>query len=589
MKGIPSRVLYLGLYLAVAGSLAGCLGDMPSSGPIGFGRENSVAPGGNFVRTIVSPPQEGADPIGIVKGFMAAAAGDSSTFSTARLFLAPEVREEWRPQLEVRVVGDRGLSWDHDNLRSPGLVRFAGPRLATINAFGEYSAQSGRVVTDFRLRLVNQEWRISEVPDGLTLTQSELGRAYRSVSLYFPERTRSVLVPNPVYLPVRPALATAMVKALLRGPTPWAKPAVRTSFPSGTALVVSAVPVVDGVASIDLSENVARSSSTDRMLMSAQIVHTLRQITEISAVRITAGGVPLSVPGADRIQSISSWNAFAPDAANDDGLLYFSSGAGLSSFALTSGATQPRVFESNISDYTFGLRWPSVSHERDRLIALDAFGNVVTGELSPPTGDQVEISGLTTLMSARGREFLRPRWDISANYWVARRGTIRLQVFAGRIGSEPAAVDTPVWGQGTITAFAISRDGARAAVARSSNGVSRLYLMRAVFSGRSKDLGYALQAPRWIGSFYGEITDVAWASASQIIALAGSPGQQRQVWSVPIDASASVAVGPPLAAVAIAAAPGRSIIAEAADQRILILRDQRWVRVTSGRDPAYSG
>lgn len=589
MKRSIRRFLYLPLSLAVAGSLAGCLGDMPSSGPIGFGRENSVAPGGNFVRTIVSPPQEGADPIGIVKGFMAAAAGDSSTFSTARLFLAPEVREEWRPQLEVRVVADRGLSWDHDNLRSPGLVRFTGPKLATINAFGEYSVESGRVVTDFRLRLVNQEWRISEVPDGLTLTESELGRAYRSVSLYFPDRTKSVLVPNPVYLPVRPALATAMVKALLRGPTPWAKPSVRTAFPSGAALQVSAVPVVDGVAAVDLSDNVARSSSTDRALMSAQIIHTLRQVTEISAVRITAGGVPLSVPGADRTQPISSWNAFSPDAANADGLVYFSSEAGLSSLSLASSATQSRVFGSTIADYTRGLRWPSVSQERDRVIALDASGNVVSGELSARSGDEVEITGLTTLMSARGRELLRPRWDISATYWVARRGTSRLQVFAGRIGSEPATVETAAWGDGTITAFAISRDGARAAVARSSNGRSRLYLLRAVVTGRSEDLRYALEAPRLLGSFYGEITDLAWASAGQIIALAGSPGQQRQVWSVPIDASASVAVGPPLAAVAIAAAPGRSIIAEAADQRLLILRDQRWSSITSGRDPAYSG
>jgi hypothetical protein len=569
--------------------LSACLGDMPSSGPIGLGRENSVAPDSNIVRTIVSPPQPGADPVGIVRGFMAAAAGDSSTFSTARLYLAPEVRAEWRPQAEIRVVSDRGSSWDYDNIRLPGLVRFAGTGVARINSFGEFQPDSEQVITEFRLRLVNQEWRISEVPDGLTLSESELGRAYRPVSLYFPDRTRSILVPNPVYLPVRPALATAMVRALLRGPTPWLRPSVRSAFPSGVALQVNAVPVVDGVASVDLSENVARASSVEQSLMSAQIVHTLRQVAEISAVRITAGGVPLAVQGVPNPQPVTAWSGLAPDAPNSDGLIYFSTDSGLASLSLASGASQARPFASSVADYTRGLRLPSISHERDRLIALDAGGNVVAAELTSGAGGEVEVNGLTTVLSARGRDFVRPRWDISATYWIAARGTASLRAYAGRIGSGPVQVEVPAWGSGVITAFAVSRDGARVAVARSGDGRSRVYLMRVVVSGRGDDLRYAVEEPQLLGSFYGTVTDLSWSGAAQVVLLAGVPGQQRQIWGIGIDGSTAIALGPPLLAISVAAAPGRSVLAELSDHRLVILRDQRWSEITTGRDPAYSG
>ena len=584
-----SRLRRWGVFLALALALSGCLGDMPSSGPIGFGRENSAAPQSNFVRTIVSPPASGADALGIVRGFMTAAAGDIGSFATARLYLAPEVRDEWRPQSEIRVVADRDMAWEHDNLRAPGLVRFSSTKVARINTEGEYRLESGSYGTSFRLRLVNREWRISALPDGLTLSESELARSYRSVAIYYVDRTRSVLVPNQIHLPVRPALATAMVRALLKGPTQWLAPSVVSALPAGTTLKVNAVPIVDGVATVDLSENVAQASSTERSLLSAQLIHTLRQITEIRGVRITAGGVPLSVPGIDRTQSILSWNALGPDAANNDGLVYLSTPAGLSSLSLSSASANPRLLSSLIPDYTRGLRWPSVTREGDRLVAIDSAGNLVTAELTREQGDDVAITGLTVVLPRQGGEFLRPRWDLSATYWVAVRGTQSLRVFSARIGAAPLQASVPVWGRGTISAFATSRDGTRAVVSRFDGLRSEVFLMRVVREGRGDDSRVRLEEPIRIATLTGTVSDLSWNSASQPLALAGQPGSQRQIWALSIDGAAPNPVGSPINAVAIAAAPGRAVMAETADQRLVILRDQRWVELTAGRDPSFSG
>jgi hypothetical protein len=576
------------LLLMAATMLAGCLGDMPKSGPIGFGRENLVAPESNFVRTIVTPPVPGADPVGIVRGFMAASAGDSGTFATARLYLAPEVRDEWRPLSEIRVVEDRGMAWDYDNLRSPGLVRFSANGVGSINASGEYRQSVGAEENEFRLRLVNQEWRIASLPDGQTLSETELGRSYRSVAIYYPDRSGSVMVPNLLYLPVRPALPTSMVRALLRGPTPWLRPAVRSAIPSGTALQVNAVPVVDGVALIDLSENVSRASSADRALLSAQLVHTLKQVTDIRGIRITAGGVDLSVPGASRIQSINSWTSYSPDVSNQDSLLYFGTEDGLRVLSLANVQSQPQDVISSAAEYSKGLRFPSVSVERDRLIALDGSGSLVSGDLGQIPGEGVSLSGLSVLLPASARSFIRPRWDVSATYWVAVRGTRSLQVFAGRIGSQVQRVETPTWSTGVTTAFSISRDGTRAVVARTTSRSSSIYLMRVVRAG-SPDVRLSLEEPLLMATLYGAVTDLVWTGGSQVAALGGQPGEQRQVWSVPINGDEAQPVGPPLAALSIAAGPGQALVAETTDQRIVVLRDQRWSRLTTGRDPSYSG
>ena len=75
---------------------------------------------------------------------------------------------------------------------------------------------------------------------------------YQPYDLYFVGNGRS-LVPNPIYLPAlnNPAnVASALMKALLNGPSAWLKPAVSTAVPPNTSLSVDSVTITDGIAEV---------------------------------------------------------------------------------------------------------------------------------------------------------------------------------------------------------------------------------------------------------------------------------------------------------------------------------------------------
>ena len=49
----------------------------------------------------------------------------------------------------------------------------------------------------------------------MLLTSFDVGRSYRSFDVYFPDPSRSVLVPDQLLLPVGPGVSTSLVRALL--------------------------------------------------------------------------------------------------------------------------------------------------------------------------------------------------------------------------------------------------------------------------------------------------------------------------------------------------------------------------------------
>src|SRR4029434_6907563 len=78
---------------------------------------------------------------------------------------------------------------------------------------------------------------------------------YQPYNLYFVGNGSS-LVPDPIYLPAlsNPAnVASALMKALLNGPSKWLKPAVSSAIPPNTSLSVDSVTITDGIAQGHLS------------------------------------------------------------------------------------------------------------------------------------------------------------------------------------------------------------------------------------------------------------------------------------------------------------------------------------------------
>ncbi len=120
---------------------------------------------------------------------------------------------------------------------------------------------------------------------------------YQPYDLYFVGNGSS-LVPDPIYLPSlsNPAnVASALMKALLNGPSEWLKPAVSSAIPPNTRLSVDSVTITDGIAEVPLSDSVLALPDPQRSLLAAQIVYTLKQVGGVKGVAIKVNQQPYRV------------------------------------------------------------------------------------------------------------------------------------------------------------------------------------------------------------------------------------------------------------------------------------------------------
>lgn len=559
--------------LAAAAALLSACAGIPSSGPVRQGAEVGSERNEPFIQLIAREPVAGLTEQQVLDGFLQASASFDNDHAVARDYLAPEVRHTWRPGVGVVVYDDS--SGNRALLDQQGsVITLRATEVARISEQGEYAASPGGTVATakFTLRKVGGEWRIASLPDGLFLTQLDVARAYRSFDLYFPDPTKTVLVPNPVLLPVGSGVSTSLVHALLEGPSAWLAPAVATAFPVGTTLVGSA-PVRNNVVEVDLSSEAARAGSEDMKAMSAQLVWTLRQLSDVAAVQISVDGVPLNVPGASPAQPRDAWPSFDPDALRSSALGYFVRDGRVYSF----GSGDPSAVPGPFGDGQVVVRSPAVSLEGDLLAGLDASGRLVVGRLA--SGEKAAVLLTGTSLSA-------PSWDIFGNAWVVDRTKAGPVVWTVRPGEKPRRVTTVGLPPGQILALSVARDGARAAVVIKGVDGGRLYVGRM----ERAENGITLAGLRPVESSYNDVLDVSWNTADRLVVLGVGPAGITQPSIV--DLSGVVlrdlgSVGKNITSVA--GAPGRPVLAATVNGKVFQYSDLNWTELGPGVDPAYPG
>ncbi|MGH8869220.1 MAG: LpqB family beta-propeller domain-containing protein [Actinomycetes bacterium] len=568
--------------LATAALLAPACATVPTSGPVREGA--AVVSGGkdkgSAIRVVPQPPQEGEDPLAVVEGFLDASASFDDGHRYARLHLDPETSADWDPDEHVVVyeASEQDLHAEEGNT-----VVLEASRLATIDAQGQYTpAPPGATVqAEFRLRRVAGEWRIADLPQGMFLTRNDMTRSFRSVNLYYPSPGQQVLVPDPVYLPLRrPGLPTVATQSLLGGPTDWLAPAVANAIPRGTRLAGTHVDVdSQGVATVDLTSLARRASDEGRQALSAQVVWTLRQFPEVTGVRIAAQGSALDVPEAGAVQSRDAWSSWRPDALPADAVGYFVQRGRL--VALRKEGPSP--LPASQSDRATPLREPAVSPDLTSLAALSVSADRLR---RGPLGPREQMS---TVLS--GTRLTRPTWDLLGAVWTVENppGTQRPQVWSVPPSGPPRRVEAAGLGDAEVLAFRIARDGTRAAVVTVSGGVHRLLVGRIVRGSRLR-----LEALRDVTGPLVEMRDVSWASGD-VLAVVGRDAQSgMQAWAVDVDGSHFDSRGSVPGMESIAAAPAgpstRPLLVGTEDGQVYQSRSRgTWQRLDVGTDPLYPG
>lgn len=563
---------------------------IPTSGPVRAGDDVRLEREDVAVPPIGEPPVRGASPEDIVQGFLRASADFLADHAVARLYLAPEARQRWRPSTGTSVF-DRAQSPLAVTPNDDGTVTVRGAEVATIDAEGAFrrTPEGAEIARTFRMERVDGQWRIAELDDGLLLSLVDVQESFRPVSLYYLSPSRNTLVPDLVLLPELPGLSTKLVARLLRGPTSALHGAVTTAFPQGTQLQVQSVPVSDGLATVRLDENALKADDDAREQMSAQIVWTLKQLgQEIQRIRITAGSEDLVVSGVSEEQSRDSWQTYDPDVLSGSPNLY-----------VVRKGQVGRIIEDRFQPVEgaagapgAGVRTPAVSLDGNSIAVVSGDGSTVS------VGRLARDAPLASVLS--GRDLSRPSWDPNGNLWVVERGTGSLFVLPA--GAEAAtAVELPKLPGGRPRQVALSRDGARIALVTGSDAGARLVV--GVVTGvdvlGTDETGagpsqVAVVSAREILPSLRAVRDVAWSSSSVLTPLGILNALVPSPVETTIDGYQVREVEPQSELVSVAAAPvdqqSSPLVVGTADGRLELFTSGRgWVGLGEGSDPAYPG
>ncbi|MET9018875.1 LpqB family beta-propeller domain-containing protein [Actinopolymorpha sp. NPDC004070] len=582
------RVVAAALALAVSlAALAACA-TVPSSGPVmfeGMGTQSATPPS---LAVQVNGPEPGDSPQQVARGFLDAMASYQAGQPVARKYLTPAMSERWQP--------DQVLVYDSTPvpLTEPksGKVLIDVRRVGGLGVNGDWtSARPGeRLRLDLGMTKVAGQWRVGRPPSALVMSIYNFRREYESYNLYFFDPNFEILVPDPIYLPTRGRLETLLVNALLRGPSGWLKPSVRTAFPERTTLAAPSVTVDGNVATVDLDPRVDSLYEPQRRYLLAQLSWTLDQVRQIKKIQVTAGRAPFSIGGngGSNTTSADQWATYDPRVA----------GAATGAYALNDGkvvlvGSDRTVLVSSLAGHRIEARSIAVGifgerSSQGRLGPEDPRGSADWLAAVSTDGRKVNLYGAKRLAPRtawQGRDLLEPSWDRTGKLWMVdrNRGRARIEVLDER--DRLGTVDAPGLNGKDVRALKISREGSRAAVLV-QHGNRTVLMVGRVERGE----GLAIRGLREIPLDLTRMTDLAWSQLDEVTVI-GSEGQAgaSRALKVTVDGYSSTPLTGP-DATSLSAAPGQLVLLGGSDG-VLHREDKTymWSNQGAGRCPAYPG
>lgn len=575
----------VGVLLAV-GLAAGCAA-IPSSGPVHSGPTVDDDVDDSRISAVVAPPRPGASREAIVDGFLLASGERGVGHESAKGYLTTAKAQEWRPDRVVRIYRADGPG---NPTRKGSQITATFTQVARIDADGRFAwlAEPVKVSTSFSLAQEGGQWRIADLEDGLILSLYDVGQLYQQMSVYFLEPDKKRLVPDLVMVPRGNSQATAVVTRLLRGPTKWLDPAVTTAFPTGTTLTVASVPVVDGVAQVDLDSAAASASAIDRQAMAAQLVWTLKALPEVGYVRITADQGALEVPGADALEPVDSWPDFDPGVLSSSGVVLYAVRDGRVGI-LDRGSFTPVPGAAGSGKPVLGS--PAVSVNGDRVAGLSPDRRTL---LAGPLGKDKALQPLL-----QRAELAAPSWDRADNLWTVdlRRGA-GTPVVVPRTG-KPRAIGVDDVGPGRVTALRVARDGARVLlIVRRPNDEDELLVGVVVRDGDGL-LPARIENLVSVAPTLVQVLDAAW-SDGETLAVLGRTADEPVVRARTMSSDgytgpngyADQLLGRLPGLVSLAAAPGEPVVAGTSEGQLFASSGgsgSAWSSLGAGTAPTYPG
>lgn len=536
---------WLGACVVFALVTATACAGIPTSGPIVVaspvdGQEGSP------VRIEAGRPRPGASPTEIVDGFLDAMSSYEPGFPTAELFLTPAARDSWdRSAIEVY---SRSTVVPVDLPAETGadvIVRLFGTRVARIDAGGRFSAaaaDSPELQVPFRLAQDEDgAWRIATPPPALLISSFDLSTTYRPFTTYFPDPDGQVLVPDQIWLPaVEPQLAKLIAQAVVDGPTDLLATGVANPFPAGT--LVGGATIAGDTVTVALTGQAIAATPDARRLMFAQLSATLSQALDptVEAVEVTIAGQAIDVPD-DSPDMAALLNYADPPA--------YVLTAGNQAIQLDpTGVAEPVQVPGPLGRGELAARSFAISLDRTTAATVTDLGNEVYHVPLADDGAPVKVFV--------GEDIDTPSFDRYGNLWFVDRtgqGSAVKVVLPGDVS--PFTVAAPDLAGELVAGFRVAPDGVRVAVVTDSPGAP----IRIGHIIRGADGAFGVELVAAI-PFAGRVTDVAWASATELLVVATAPEGFQRPFSVSVDGSV-ITPGAVTGILSVAAFPARQALA----------------------------
>lgn len=573
--------------LAISFVLGACA-SLPTGGAVRSGERGRDA-------TEVAPfdfnppsPRPGASREQVVAGFLTALQATPVSTKVASAYLSEKAQETWEPGRRTIVYG--GLDVVATGGEVSVLVRDAF-ELDEVGRWAGPAGSRGQLTLRLGLTLENGEWRLARPVDALLLPQTHFESRYREYSLYFFDRTGSVLVPEPVYLPWGVQAPTLLVRGLLQGPRRPGADVARTYFPTGTRLGVSVPVSGGGVAEVPLTEEFSGVEGEDRDRALAQLGWTLRQIDTVESVRLAVAGDPLDVTSERDVVDVDDFQRYDPALSTASGDLYGVRGDEVRQVvgetelivATVPGAGANLTPARSLAISTDGRRFAVVERRTSRVLLLER--------------TEAEVPGTVVY---DGVDVLRPSWDLTGRLWLVDRtgeGGRVLVASEGRL----SVLDAPGLSGADVLAMTVSRDGTRLAAVTARAGGTRLTVLRVARRTDGAPVRLVPEVSVEGDETWGRVRALGWRDPTTLAALVTPRPGVSQVYLIGVDGSSAFDVRTGRLeilfepAAHLAASPGgpMSLVVGTAEGLVHRLDPQgRWERevVEAGlRLPAYVG
>lgn len=512
--------------LATVLLVAGC-STLPTSGTVhsrpdvdagGLGQAPYFAPPG---------PTKGDDRAGVVRGFLLAMQANPPSTAVAKQFLSHGAAEEWKPSAGTIVYSTSTVEPTTDSV----VARFGNANRLDPAGIWEQRDRSTTASVAFHLTQEHDEWRIDNPPDELAVPATYFSSLFVPFTLYFYDRTGTVLVPRRVYVPRGEQTATNLVRGLLAGPGASLGDVAVSAFPPHTVLDNLAVTVDDsGLAEVPLGPRSLRLSPLEMTRIVAELSRTLRQVPGITRLRLTVDGSPLTLPDNQTDVSVNSGSELDPVIATSHDVI------GIVAHRVVrdaDGTIGP--IGGPLGSTGFSLRSVALDVERQRVAAVAGNGRRLY--LAPDSGS---ASASRVRTPVTGANLLRPAFDRFGRLWTLDRtgaGAVVHLVTGGR----DRVVQVPGVSGGRISAFTITRDGARF-VAVLATGTTPTVLVGEIVRAPN---GSVLRVGRTstvsiAGADPGPALDVAQNSATTVAVLLQPGKASGRVVTVELDGSPGV-------------------------------------------------